>query len=169
MRNTREGNLIHNIGKVVPGYSPPDPTTALNILAQQLLLYPYMPQGYNLPNPVPADLLIPFGEFITKYRIQDAVPLIFTFGHGVGEFLTIPTLYVFQNFGLPQLLAGFLVTAHHDNRELYLKASALLGSSVLYGSTLIRAERHVNGLHHITVQTPTGVKLMILSKRRSFL
>jgi hypothetical protein len=155
-------------GKVVPGYSQPDPTTALEILAQQLLLYPYLSGGYELPNPVPADLLLPFGDFVTKYGIQDAVPIIFTFTHGVGDFLASPTLYVFQNFGLPQLesiaTGSYLTTARHDNSELYQKAAALLGSSVLYGSTLVRAERHVNGSHHITVQTPTGLKLIKAKK-----
>jgi hypothetical protein len=155
-------------GKVVAGYSPPDPTAALEIFAAQALKYPYLSSGYNLPNPVPADLLLPFGDFITKYGIQDAVPVIFTFGHGVGDFLAVPTLYIFQNFGLPQLeslaTASYLTTAHHDNSELYQKAAALLGSSVLYRSTMIRAERHVNGSHHITVQTPDGLKLIKAKK-----
>jgi hypothetical protein len=155
-------------GKVVAGYSPPDPTAALVTFAEQAFQYPYLPAGYDLPNPVPADLLLPFGDFITKYGIQDAVPVIFTFGHGVGDFLAVPTLYVLQNFGIPQLesleTASYLTTAHHDNSELYQKAAALLGSSVLYGSTLVRAERHVNGSHHITVQTPTGLKLIKAKK-----
>jgi hypothetical protein len=90
--------------------------------------------------------------------------VIFTFGHGVGDFLAVPTLYVLQNFGIAELesleTASYLTTASHDNSQLYQKAAALLGSSVLYGSTLIRTERHVNGTHHITVQTPTGVELI---------
>jgi hypothetical protein len=155
-------------GKVVAGYSPPDPTAALEAFAAQAFQYSYLPAGYDLPNPVPADLLLPFGDFIAKYGIQDAVPVIFTFGYGVGDFLAVPTLYVLQNFGIPQLeslaTASYLTTARHDNSELYQKAAALLGSSVLYKSTLVRAERHVNGLHHITVQTPTGLKLIKAKK-----
>jgi hypothetical protein len=155
-------------GKVVPGYTPPDPTTALQILAGELQKYPYLPQGYNLPDPVPADLLLPFGDFVTKYGIQAAVPLILTFAHGVGDLLKSPTLYVFQNFGLPQLQSlstnSFLITAHHFNSELYLKASALLGTNVFYNTTLVGVDRHSNGKHHITIQTPSGPKLIKAKK-----
>jgi hypothetical protein len=100
-------------GKAVPEYTPPDLTLALEILAGQLELYPYLPGGYNLPDPVPADLLLPFGDFVTKYSIEAAVPLIWTFAHGVGDLLKATTLYVFQNFGLPQLesiATAFLTT-----------------------------------------------------------
>jgi hypothetical protein len=155
-------------GKVVPGYTPPDPTTALGILAAQLEKYPYLPEGYNLPDPVPADLLLPFGDFVIKYGIQAAVPLIWTFAHGLGDLLTSPTLYVFQNFGLPQLNSistnSFLVTTDHDNSEVYLKASALLGSNVLYESTLVAVDRYDNDAQLITVQTPTGLKVIKAKK-----
>jgi hypothetical protein len=155
-------------GKVVPGYTPPDPTAALGILAAQLEKYPYLPEGYNLPDPVPADLLLPFSDFVTKYGIQAAVPLIWTFAHGVGDLLTSPTLYVFQNFGLPQLNSiftnSFLVTTDHDNSEVYLKASALLGPNVLYESTLIFVDRYDNDAQLIIVQTPTGLKLIKAKK-----
>ncbi len=155
-------------GKVVPGYMPPDPTAALEILAVQLQKYPYLPEGYNLPDPVPADLLLPFGDFVTKYGIQDAVPLIWPFINGVGDVLKSPTLYIFQNFGLPQLdsilTQSFLTTADHYNSELYLRASALLGSDVLYGSTLIDVDRYEDATQQITVQTPAGRKLIKAKK-----
>jgi hypothetical protein len=82
---------------------PADPTQALGILAQQLAKYPYLTAGYNLTEPIEEDLLIPFGEFVEKYNIQAAVPFVEMFGHGVGDLLKSPSLYVFQNFGLPQL------------------------------------------------------------------
>ncbi|KAE9372618.1 FAD/NAD(P)-binding domain-containing protein [Stipitochalara longipes BDJ] len=155
-------------GEVVKGYSPPDPTAALETFALQALKYPYLSAGYELPDPVPADLLLPVGDFVTKYGIQDAVSTILTFAHGIGDLLASPTLYVLQNFGLPELeslaTASYLTTARHDNSELYQKAAALLGSSVLYGSTLVHAERHDNGTHHITVQTPSGLKLIKAKK-----
>jgi len=151
-------------GKVVPGYAPADPTAALGILAAQLQKYPYLPGGYNLPDPVPADLLLPFGDFVTKYGIQAAVPLIWTFAQGVGDLFKSPTLYVFQNFGLPQLnslfTSSFLITTHHDNSELYLKAAALLGPNVLYGSTIVNVNRNDKASHQITVRTPSGLKLI---------
>ena len=160
-------NIDFSTGHVLPG-TPSDPTQALQILAAQLQLYPYLPGGYNLPDPVPADLLLPFGDFAAKYNIQAAVPLIWTFAQGVGDLLKSPTLYVFQSFGLPQLesiqTASFLTTTDHFNSELYLKASALLGANVLYGSTVIDTDRHENGTHKITMQTLTSCKLIVVKK-----
>ena len=155
-------------GKVVPGYTPADPTAALGILAAQLQRYPYLPEGYNLPDPVPADLLLPFGDFVTKYGIQAAVPLISKFAHGVGDLFKSPSLYVFQNFGLPQLnslfTGSFLTTADHYNSELYLKAAALLGPNVLYGSTLVDVHRYDKATHQIIVRTPSGLKFIKAKK-----
>lgn len=155
-------------GEVVPGYTPPDPTAALGKLAVLLQQYPYLPGGYNLPDPVPADLLLPFGDYVTKYGIQAALPLFLTFANGVGDLLKSPALYVFQNFGLPQLNSlftnGFLTSANHDNSEVYRKASALLGSDVLYRSTLVDIKRNNNGTQLVTVQTPTGQKLIKAKK-----
>lgn len=82
---------------------PADPSQALGILAQQLQKYPSLPSGYNLTEPIEEDLLTPFGEFVEKYNIQAAVPLAEMFAHGVGDLLKSPSIYVFQNFGLPQL------------------------------------------------------------------
>jgi NAD(P)-binding Rossmann-like domain len=155
-------------GKAVPNYAPPDPTAAVEAYAGLLLKYPYLSGELDLPNPVPADLLLPFGDFVTKYKLQALVPLAWTFALGVGDLLKSPTLYVMRNFGLPQLedfLPGnLLTTTSHDNSLLYLQAAALLGSDVLYSSTMLRGERHTNGLHHITVNTPTGTKLIKAKK-----
>jgi hypothetical protein len=140
----------------------------LKILARELKKYPYLPGGFNLPDPVPADLLLPFGEFVTKYGIQAAVPLIFVFAHAVGELLKSPTLYVLRSFGLPQLESlstnSFLTTKDHFNSEIYLRASGLLGPDVLYGTTLVDADRSDGETHHITVQTPAGLKLIKAKK-----
>ncbi|KAH8758856.1 hypothetical protein BGZ57DRAFT_995365 [Hyaloscypha finlandica] len=74
----------------------------------------------------------------------------------------------YRNFSLPQLesivTGSYPTTARYDNSELYQKAAALLGSSVLYGNTLVRTERHINGSYYITVQTPTGLKLIKAKK-----
>jgi hypothetical protein len=155
-------------GKVVPNYAPPNPAQALETLAGLLQSWPYLSGELDLPSPVPADLLLSFGDFVTKYGLQALVPITWTFALGVGNLLESTTLYVLRNFGLPQLAnflpGNLLTTTDHYNSELYLKASALLGSNVLYGSTLIRGERHETGLHHLTVQTPAGEKLIKAKK-----
>lgn len=87
-------------GKVVDGYIPKDPSAGFATYGAQLAQYPYLEAGYDLPNPVPADLLLPFGDFVKKYAIQDAVQSLFAFAQGLGDLLAQPTLYVFKNFGL---------------------------------------------------------------------
>jgi phytoene dehydrogenase-like protein len=86
-------------GKVVVGYTPEDPTAALAAYAAQLAQYPYVETGFDLPNPVPADLLLPFGEFVKKHALHDMVGFLFQFGQGLGDILSQLTLYVVKKFG----------------------------------------------------------------------
>lgn len=54
-------------GKNVTEYVPTDPTAAFGAYAAQLAKYPFLnTPGWDLPNPVPAELLIPFGDFVKK-------------------------------------------------------------------------------------------------------
>jgi hypothetical protein len=56
-----------------------------------------------------------------------------------------------------------MTTAKHSNSDLYLAASKLLGSNVLYSSTAISIERSAdnNSPYWIFVQTPTGNKFIL--------
>jgi hypothetical protein len=72
-------------GKVVPGFSPSDPTAALGAYAAQAAKYPYLDAGFDLPDPVPADLLLPFGDFAVKFNLSAAVNTIFQFNQGIGD------------------------------------------------------------------------------------
>ena len=118
-------------GKTVAGYTPKDPTAAFGLYAAQLAKYPFLnTPGWDLPDPVPSDLLIPFGDFITKYKVDDAVFTINQYAQGFGDLLTTPTLYVLKYFSQAVLAGsqtGFLTTTRHDNSEIYEKARAELG------------------------------------------
>lgn len=118
-------------GQIVTGYVPANPTVAFAAYAAQLAKYPFLDTpGWNLPDPVPAELLIPFGDFVKKYNLDAAVFTINEYAQGFGDLLSIPTLYVLKYFGLSVLQgaqSGFLATAQHDNGELYEKARAELG------------------------------------------
>lgn len=158
-------------GKPIPGFAPPsqaDVATALGTYFGILSQWPYLAGGYNLPDPVPSDLLLPFGDFVKQYGIQAAVPTIWTFAQSVGDLLATPTLYVAQTFGIIQLNAlfnnGFVVPANHVNSEIYLKAAGLLGADVLYNTVATDVARHDTGYHQITVKTPTGKKLIKAKK-----
>jgi hypothetical protein len=156
----------YRTGKVVD-YTPSDPSAALGAYGAQLAKYPYLEAGFYLPDPVPADLLLPFGDFVKRYAIDGAVNLIFNFGQGLGDLLRQPTLYVMKNFGLDilgSLQVGFLTTERHDNSELYRKARAELGADALLSSRVIATDRDAAGYANILVGTPSGLKLIRASK-----
>lgn len=101
-------------GKNVPGYVPPDPN--LTTYAALLAKFPYLEAGFDLPDPVPEDLLLSFGDFAKKYNLGGFVNFASIFSQGVGDILNLPTIYVLKGIGfsiLQNLQTGFLTTARH--------------------------------------------------------
>lgn len=155
-------------GDIVPGFTPPDFTQALGVYAAQLAKYPYLESGFNLPDPVPADLLLSVGEFATKYHLENLVYFLDIFSQGFGDLLHQPILYVFRNLSLDvvrSIANGFLSTARHNNHELYDKALVELGADALLGSHVVAIDRDPAGPHaKILVATRTGTKLVLAKK-----
>jgi len=153
-------------GRPVEGYTPPVPT-ALGTYAGLLQQYPYLLNGIDLPDPVPTDLLLPFGEFVTKHGLESIVPLVFQFGQGLGDMLRLPTLYVLLNFNLDVVngiaTGAFVSTSNRNNSELYEKATAFLGADALLGSQAVAVQRGPAGVH-VRVTTPTGVQIIHADK-----
>jgi hypothetical protein len=146
---------------------PGNISAALGAYAAQVFQYPYLDYGFDLPNPVPADLLLPFGDFVKKYSLDALVPFAWIFAEGVGDILTIPTLYVMKAFGPNDILdlqTGFLTTALHDNSLLYSSAQAILGDDVLYSSTVLAVERDTQNGVKMVVKTPSAGLILIESK-----
>jgi hypothetical protein len=153
-------------GRRVEGYTPPAPTslpTYIGLLQQ----HPYLLNGFDLPEPVPADLLLPFGEFVTKYGLETLVPLVWQFGQGLGNLLSLPTLYVLLNFGLDVVngiaTGAFLATTSRNNSELYERATAYLGEDVLLCSRAVAVERRHDGVR-VQVTTPAGLRTILCDK-----
>ncbi|MCP2265801.1 FAD-dependent oxidoreductase [Promicromonospora thailandica] len=149
----------HRTGRAVPDYTPPNPAAALALYGEHLARFPYLEYGFELPDPVPTDLLLPFGEFVRRYDLDAVVPTVFQFGQGLGDLLRQPTLYVMKNFGsdiLRNLQIGFVSTSRRDNSELYRKARTELGDDVLLNSRVVSTDR--DGARHATVRvdTPAG-------------
>jgi hypothetical protein len=148
---------------------PSGNTTGAALLAynDQLSKYPFLINGYNLPFPVPADLLITWGDFLKKYQLEGLAYTAFTFIQGVGNILAQPTLYIMKYFAQSTvqniLTNGFLTTVRHNNHELYDKALVELGSNALVSSNVTRIVRNYDGVE-VTVSTPSGTKLIKASK-----
>ncbi|EDO02409.1 hypothetical protein SS1G_04885 [Sclerotinia sclerotiorum 1980 UF-70] len=73
-------------------YSTASFTTGLALYMAQLQKYPYVETGFDLPNPVPEDLLLTFGDFAIKYNLgNDFLGFLFSFAEGLGDLLSKPT------------------------------------------------------------------------------
>lgn len=131
--------------------------------------YPYLTNGYNLPDPIPADLLLPFGEFIQKHNITDIAITTFLVAQGAANLMAQPTLYIMKYFpptSINGVLHGnFISTANQDNQGLYNAALAYIGNgtNVFLSSKVTQIGRDDCGVK-VVVSTPNGEKLIKASK-----
>jgi hypothetical protein len=153
-----------------PGIPSNVTTAAIQAYAAQLAKYPFLDAGFDLPDPVPADLLMPFGDFVEKYNLSAAMPILMNYPHGLGSFTKYPTLYVMKLVSrsvIQALQTGFYTTARHDNSELYRNAQAALlaTDSLLLNSHVISTDRDDDdGLVQLVVWTPSGHKVINAKK-----
>ncbi|KAI9888342.1 MAG: hypothetical protein M1814_000549 [Vezdaea aestivalis] len=168
---TKQTFVDFQTGKVLPNMSFPDYTDAIRGYTLQLLKYPYLKTGFHLPDPIPDDLLLSFGDFVEKYALEDIVSLVFMYAQGLGNILEQPTLYVFQNFGLEVLQSfvfdGFVRSAKGDNSEIYEQAENYLGNDVLLGTSIVSTKRSTTGGVEALVQSPSGPKVIRAAKMLS--
>lgn len=134
----------------------------------------YLQPGYwNFPQPadIPADLLIPYGDFITKYGLEDAVPLIYeTTGLGLGNMTKATTMFELQAFGtyMAQSIVGQRQSYHPatgGNQALYNAIEKDLGDDVLYSSTVIDSWRTDFGVF-LTVQNHVTGQITLVTARQ---
>ncbi|KUI53251.1 Beta-cyclopiazonate dehydrogenase [Cytospora mali] len=142
------------------------PSTNFTPYAEKLNQYPYLDYSWNLPSPIPEDLLLPFGEYITKYNLQPLAYTIYFAAEGVSDFLQQLTVNAFKFIDGAYLSGKVVVPASGDNSEIYTRALDKLGEDALLSSTVVSAQRPSNGTGGVSlvVQTPTGQKLIKASK-----
>ncbi|KAK4455209.1 hypothetical protein QBC34DRAFT_316579 [Podospora aff. communis PSN243] len=128
-----------------------------------------LPGYWNFPDPedIPADLLLPFGDFVVKHGIQDCVNLVFQItGMGTGDMKNSLTMYVLSAFGPPMMRAFLGVDSiftpnSRRNIEVYEKIQARLASELLLDSTVVQSERSNTG-HILWVKNhSTGVYTLV--------
>lgn len=155
-------------GKAVPNYPKAGVAAGLQEFATQIAKYPYLETGYDLPNPVPADLYLSFADFIKKYpAVAPAVPALATLNQGIANPLQTAMIYWFKYTSLDYFLENFsfLTTQRFDNSELYEKAQAELGQDVLLNSHITSTNRDAKAEYaQICVDTPTG-RVLIRAKK----
>jgi hypothetical protein len=167
-------------GKNQSGFVPPDQALVFGsgglykFLDLATQYEPYLQPSYaNFPPPaqIPADLLLTFSQFITKYNLTNMVPTVFTTtGMGMGDIDDALMIYVLQAFPAAALRAfvgqaGVFVPQSGRNSELYDKISALLGSDVLYSSTATTTIRTSTGVY-VVVTSNDGSTLTIVNAKK---
>ncbi|KAH8888023.1 FAD/NAD(P)-binding domain-containing protein [Thozetella sp. PMI_491] len=161
-------------GEVVPDFSPSYDFTAYSA---QLDKYPYMSWGYGwIPEPVPEDLLLPFGDFVEKYGLEEQVYAIWWIVNGMSnlpllEQVTMNVLKYFDRLYLNAINYGTLgtkpdmVTVNRNNGELFDRAHQELGENVLLNSAVVAGDRCSSDEEvRLAVSTPTGTKLIVASR-----
>ncbi|KAI4618704.1 hypothetical protein J4E80_005306 [Alternaria sp. BMP 0032] len=134
-----------------------------------LAQYPKLESGMFLPNPVPTDLTMPFGDLVAKLGLGALVQTLFSTNQGVGDIFSVPVaeLARVNGLGLVQQLAAdsLVTTARRNNSELYGKAQVELldADSLLLSSEVVRSVRRESGVE-LVVKTPDGVKLVRAKK-----
>ena len=129
--------------------------TYLQILQTQ---FPYLDSGFNLPNPVPPDLLMPYGDFMTKYGLDALIPSAFQFGQGSGDILGNPAIYAMKVFGLSvvgAIATSSFVTVPAGTGALYDAAATFLGGDAIVDAEVVAVAR--GGTHvEVLAMTPNG-------------
>lgn len=126
------------------------------------------PGYFNLPEQVPEDLALPFGQFLAKYNLQATLPILWSFISALGDVLSVPTLFALQNFNAIELNAiqqpgGFFVPSSHNNSQLYAAVQQYLSADLLLSSTVSVTDRTDSGVK-LVVNTPSGKKLIKAKK-----
>jgi hypothetical protein len=146
-------------------YAPPGPAEfgAAALAYRQILAnnYPYLDDGFELPDPVPAELAQPLWKFIERHRLAALFPTLFQYGQGLGNVLDAPAIYALKNFSAAVVDAilrdGFLVIPTGTS-AVYDAAAVQLAGSVHYESEAIAVERGCRGRFpvRVTLSTPEG-------------
>ncbi|KAJ4378451.1 hypothetical protein N0V86_006154 [Didymella sp. IMI 355093] len=159
-------------GKILQGV-PTGNDTALAAALQRysavLQKYPQLESGFFLPDPVPEDLYMPFGEFVKKYDIGDAVQFFYNIAGAFGDILELPTIQQFraQSLGLLATVSRFQTSSVMNNSLLFDKATAelLAAESLFLSSNVLHTERiSKSSSVKVLVNTPEGRKLVIAKK-----
>lgn len=147
--------------------SDEDQTAAFNTYRKLLAMYPGLQEGFKMTYPVAEELLLPFGDFVRKYKLEAFLSTVFILNQGYAPLLEIPTLYMLKYLNENQLDSTFngnLITEAHDTYLLYEAAGRYLGASnVLTNSVPVAMDRSCSPVK-IVVETPDGCKLVVAKK-----
>ncbi|WYZ34594.1 hypothetical protein EsH8_I_000870 [Colletotrichum jinshuiense] len=129
---------------------------SVNVLAK----YPWIDGGFLVPDPVPEELTVTFGELAEKYNFSALLPVIGQFNWYTGDVSAIPALYGIKGLGpglLNSLFGEFIVSGTGDTRALYDSAARELGDSVLLDASVLKVDRNIK----LDEKTASGVTVLV--------
>lgn len=123
---------------------------------------PWFENGYFQTGEVPDDLLLPFGEFLSKHDLEGSLGVLRNL-LWLSDAINTPTWHVMAVVGEPQInafglgLAGpsFKWPETYSSETLFDNVLSFLGQDVRLQSTVISSERSDSGVN-MTVQTQSG-------------
>jgi hypothetical protein len=139
------------------------PGTNFTGYIQQLQRFPWTVWTSNIPEPIPADLYTSMGDFIIEHNLQDVAFSVFT-EYGA-PLLDHPPFSVLSETGLAAFGATLANTlrATGGNSQIYKSAQKVLGSRVLYNSTIASSQRSDSGVC-LVVKTGSDTKLIVAKR-----
>ncbi|KAI3317918.1 hypothetical protein HD806DRAFT_355619 [Xylariaceae sp. AK1471] len=139
----RDGSQI-----IRPTVTDEEVTEAFQRMTDALAPYDYILHGYDLPDPVPEDLYMPYGAFVQKYNLSAAIQTVLQISQGMGDLLHVPTIYAVKYYNTGDITAltqGYLTHARGNNSEIYSRAGEYISNdNVLLESTVVSSRRQKN-------------------------
>ncbi|KAF8153572.1 hypothetical protein K438DRAFT_1943199 [Mycena galopus ATCC 62051] len=153
---------------VVPSSMPWANSTAVSAaLTNYVNLYntqfPFLDDGFNLPDPVPKDILLSWTDFMAKYDLDAASFSAYSVNQGVVNEMTLPAIYAMKYFS--SLTAGgflgvgppLITTSGFNNQGIYDKALQKLGEGqgAFLNAFITKVTRGADGVS-VVMQTPSA-------------
>ncbi|EHK20199.1 uncharacterized protein TRIVIDRAFT_48107 [Trichoderma virens Gv29-8] len=152
-------------GKLV-NYTMPDPLTLFGLITKYTNIlttqYPWLSSGWNLPDPVPKELVQSFGDWLLANDLEGlAYPISLLSQRG--EITAMPAIYGLMQFNVDwatQALVGFV--AAENMQDIYDNAFNIINSmpnGIFLNTTIVSTQRQDGGTSLI-INTPRGQKLV---------
>ena len=122
---------------------------------------PYLDLGFQLPHPVPEELLRPMSDFIARHRLEAMVDSINELNQDMGIWQQMPTLYSLKYANRDALTARMTQPRGRNNSAIYGAAQNRLGGDVLLQSRVRSVSRDDTGdVRMVVARTTSPRRLM---------
>lgn len=152
-------------GNVLSAPAPGNATAASEIYLKQMQSYGdlFSTPGYFLPDPIPSDLLLPWGEWLKKYNATAMAYDVFYVQ--AGNALQQLTLNIMKYFSILEYSTDRLYTVNRGNQIIYNTAYNKLNGSenVFLKSEIQKITRSDSGVVAV-ITTPCGTQTIRAKK-----